>query len=678
MEELESQIAKIQLGNVKSSSTYVYITAEKAPVGPAELYVVAELPLFNPAAEESCERICQAISSTLKRAYRNPGMANNFESAISQINEELGKLASLGQTGWVDKLNCILGVREDDTFNIATTGKVSAYLLRNREYTDISCSQNQSHPLKTFENYATGKIRLGDLLVLSTTQLFNYLSMDRLRGIIGNADFLTAVQTIIALLKENADPQVSFGVLLNLQVPIGQAEEKDEDLESYVAEQQIKQNNLFGNIKKFITAIFSFGKNEKRIPKTDVPKIKTSFGQKLKNFSGNTKNFVSKSKTWWQSAKTSAQTAKKTIDNQNFKNFSKEKKFFLISTLILLIVLVVSIVVASKLKTNRQVQSQISDQFKTAQTAILNAESSLLYKDYTTAATYIKQAKNSLPAEKSLNASDKDQYNKLSSELNELILQMDKVVQAKVTSLGGLAQGSGLINLPAALATQSKLGIVSYNKQTGQIQDGSLKSGVNIIDSIYISGNTAVIYDGSALYAWDFSSGKLGTGFSQNIPAQNDFGGMAFYPVNNRVYVANKKSGEIISFAFSKNTFSKPIISLQGAGITQTIDISIDSAIYTLNQTGINKFLGGKLANFNLSGLTTPFSGSGKIYTQKSYKYIYLLDSGNNRVIILNKDGSLLETLKSDQFTKLTDFAVDEPNKIIYLLNDSTLLKTSF
>ncbi len=678
MEELESQIAKIQLGNIKSSSTYVYITAEKAPVGSAELYVVAELPLLNPAAEESCERICQAISSTLKRAYRNPGMANNFESAISQINEELGKLASLGQTGWVDKLNCILGVKEGESFNIATTGKVSAYLLRNREYTDISCSPDQSHPLKTFENYATGKIHLGDLLILSTTQLFNYLSMDRLRSVIGNSNFLTAAQTVIALLKENADPQVSFGVLLNLQVPFGQAEEKDEDLESYVTNQPAKENVILTNIKKFVAATFAFYKKDKRIPKTDIPKIGNNFGQRLKNLSGNAKDFVNKSKGLWQTAKTSAGSVKTTVSNQNFKNFSKEKKFFLISTLVLLIVVTASIVVAVRLKSTRQVQSQISNQFKAAQTAILNAQSSLLYKDYTTASTYIQQAKNSLPTAKSVSSSDKAQYDKLVSELSDLTGQMEKVVQAKVTSLGSLAQGSSLISLPNFIATQSKPGIISYNKQTGQIQDGALKSSVAVVDSLYISGNIAVIYDGTSLYAWDFSTGNVGTGFSQDVPAKNNFGGMAFYPTNNRVYVANKQAGQIISFVLSKNKFSKPIISIQNSSVTQTVDITIDTAIYALNQTGINKFLGGKPTNFNISGLANPFSGSGKIYTQKSYKFIYILDSANNRIIILNKDGSLLETLKSDQFTKLLDFSVDEPNKTIYLLNDNTLLKTGF
>ena len=54
---------------------------------------------------ESCEKICLAIASTLRRAYKKPFTENIFENAIAQMNEELGKLASLGQIHWINKLN---------------------------------------------------------------------------------------------------------------------------------------------------------------------------------------------------------------------------------------------------------------------------------------------------------------------------------------------------------------------------------------------------------------------------------------------------------------------------------------------------------------------------------------------------------------------------------------------
>jgi DNA-binding beta-propeller fold protein YncE len=192
---------------------------------------------------------------------------------------------------------------------------------------------------------------------------------------------------------------------------------------------------------------------------------------------------------------------------------------------------------------------------------------------------------------------------------------------------------------------------------------------------MYLTGNTAAIYDGTSLFIWDFSSGSLSSGFSQSAPGASDFAGLAEYPVNSRVYVANKKLSEIVSFLPSKTGFSKPIVSVSDPSLNQAVDITIDSSIYVLTKTGINKFQSGKLANFTMQNLTTPLSGTGKIYTQKDFKYLYVLDSGNNRILIFDKSGSLINTLKSDNFTSLKDFQVDEKNKIIYALNDGSLLK---
>jgi len=674
MEALESQIARIQLGNNKSSQAYVYVMAEKAPVGAAELYLVAELPLFNPAAEESCERICLAIASALKRSYRRPALENNFENAVSQINEELGKLAAMGQTQWINKLNCIIAVKEGQDLNITSCGKILAYLLRNGELTDISCSQTQSLPLKTFENFALGKIRLGDLILLSTAQLFNYVSMDRLLNIFGNTDFLTATQTVIQLLKENAEPQISFGTLMNLQVPEGETPEAEMDLENYVVENSGAGTNLLSKIFNYLKTAFAITGNPARVPKVGLPKV--SITQKLKNLSGNTQNFVAKSKGFWQFTKSSARTVKNTANLQNFRQLSSTKKFFLASALILFIAVIANIAIAVHLKKVRVSHGQITAQLSQVQTLLSNAQSSLLYKDDASAATFLQQAQGKIPKADTVNSANKTLYNSLVAQTNDLVTQMEKIFKPQVTNLGSLGTGDSLIKLPDFAATQGKSTIISYQKSTGQTQDGALKLEISALASVYLGGNQAAVYDGSNLYIWDFSAGKiLGPGFSQNVPSKDGFGGIAQYPVNGRVYVADKKAAEIVSFLPGKSSFSKPVVSVQDPSISKAEDVTIDSSIYVLVPGGVNKFLDGRLTSFTLQNLPTSLSGSGKIYTEKDFNYLYILDSGNNRILIFDKSGNLVNTLISDDFTNLKDFQVDEKNKVIYALNDGSLLK---
>jgi len=677
MEALESQIAKIQLGNNKSSNAYVYMMAEKAPVGEAELYLVAELPLFNPAAEEACERICLAIASTLKRGYRRTtSPENNFENAISQINEELGKLAAMGQTQWIDKLNCIIGVKEGQDLSVASCGKISAYLLRGGELTDISCSQAKSHPLKTFENFAVGKIRLGDLILLSTAQLFNYVSMDRLLNIFGNTDFLTATQTVIQLLKENAEPQISFGTLLNLQVPEGETPEAEMDLENYVVEKPAFGVNALGKIYNYVKGAFVPGIAPARVPQVGLPAI--SFGQKLKNLSGNAQNFAAKSKGLWQFTKSSAKFVKTAASLENFKQLSSTKKFFFASAVILFIAVIANIGIAIHLKKVRTAQNQTQSQLSEIQSLLSNAQSSLLYKDDASASNFLGQAKSKLPKANTVNAANKALYDKLVAQEAGLETQMEKIFKPQVTNLGSLGAGNALIKLPDFVATQVNSTIISYQKSTGQIQDGFLNLGLSAKAYVYLSGNQACVYDGSNLYIWDFSAGKiLGTGFSQNLPANGDFGGIAQYPVNGRVYIADKKAAQIISFLSGKTAFSKPVVAAQDSSISRAVDITIDTGIYMLTPSGVTKFLGGQLTGFALQALPTPLSQAGKIYTQKDFKYLYILDSGNNRILIFDKNGNLINTLLSDSFTGLKDFQVDEKNKTIYVLNDGSLLKVA-
>jgi hypothetical protein len=675
MEELESQIAKIELGNNKTSSSFVYIMAEKAPGSDAELYMVAELPLLNPAAEESSERICLAIGSALKRSYRRPGPEASFENAISQINDELAKLASIGQTQWVDKLNCILSVKEGLNFHIATCGKVSAYLMRNYEFTDISCSPEQSHPLKTFENYASGKIRLGDLLVLSTTQLFNYLSMDRVLDIFSSTNFLTASQTILELLKGNAESQVSFAVLLNLQVPFGQIQDEELDLENYQLETGKKTPAFVGKFVDYFKNIFalSAGKDSLRKPKTELPKV--SLSEKFKGLPGGTKDFMNKGRGWLEAAKNSVQSAGSVVKPQNFQGLSKQKKFLLASILVLLIAVIANIFIASRVSKTKQTNTQLTTNLNDVSSLLSKAQDSLLYKDNAAAANFLNQAKAKIPAEKDIASSQKDLYNKVEALLTETENKMEKVTQVKTTNLGSLGQSDSLIKVPNYLAVQIKGSIISYNLQNGKIEDSSLRLPTDVVNSVYTTGNSSAIYNNKNLYIWDFSAGTVSPAFSQSVPQQKDFGGIAEYPTNNRVYIADKGQGQIISFLASKTGLSKPVVTLKDASINQAVDITIDSSIYVLTPSTITKFTSGQPASFTMPALPVGLSGKGKIYTQKDFLNLYVLDSGNKRILILDKKGTLLSTLTSSDFTNVKDFQVDEKNKTIYVLNDGSLLK---
>ncbi|MCX6797550.1 MAG: hypothetical protein NTX98_03695 [Candidatus Doudnabacteria bacterium] len=639
MEQLESQIAKINLGNVRQTNSFVYVLAEKAAdLTDAEIFLIAELPLLNPAAIGSCQQICMAIGSTLLRAYKRPAQGNAFENAISLVNEELGKLVESGQTDWINKLNCIIGVKNKNSFSIATCGKTVAFLLRDNILSDISNESPSSHPLKTFENYSEGKIYLGDILILSTNQLFNFLSIDRIKNILAGYDFLSASQTIIELLKENAGPETAFGIIINQQVRPGETASEEIDLENYILEQPKYQPGLLAKTAAFLKNLFLLDRT-KRVPDKTAA---NNFGwkQKFINFKIKVFSLGKKLNSGLHGFLTFLNAVKKLLNPQNFKSYSPQKKFFFLSALILLIAFAVNVTVAVKYQSSKTKKQQAAVLLQETQKLLANTQDSLAYNDQK---------------------------------------KIEKTKQAEVVNLGSLSKEATLIKLPKYLATQTNGNIISYNKETGQIQDGALKCGQTIIFSVALKADTLVIHNGSGLLVCDPSTGQIGQGFANSVPDKTSAVGLAFYPSNGRVYLLDKRKNQAVSFLISGKNIQKPFVSLKDAPeIGKAQDFAIDGNIYLLTDTGIVKYTAGRLAEFNMPYLSKPFSGKGKIYTETNFKNLYLLDKGNNRILIFDKKGNLISTLISDQFNKMDDFAIDEQNKTIFVLNDGSLLKVTY
>jgi hypothetical protein len=658
MDQLESQVAKIQIDSGKNAASYVYVLAEKAPASSAELYAVIELPLFNPAAADACEAISLAIAGAFKRAYKKNLGANIFETAVAQINEELSKLVENGNTNWVNKINCILAVKDDNNFSIATCGKIAAYLYRAREFTDISCSSDKPSPLKTFENLAFGKLRLEDVIILSTTQLFNYLSIDRLKNLLEKGNFLAGVREILETLKQNAGPEVAFGAILNLQVLPGQTQNEEIDLEGYAGAGATAASPL----SKVLLRL--------KLPKFSLPKFSFSW-DRLKKMFGQSKNVVS----------TAGSLIKRQTHNltaEKIKNYSRTKKIFFVSIIILVCAFILDVSIAAHHKKIAQSQSRLAGQLQAVQTLLAQAQSSLLYKDTATAQTDVLQAQSQMPKSSDVSKNDEALFSQVTNQLNTLKQSLENSVTPQIINLGSLGAGTTLLSLGNYLATQINGTILSYNLTNGAVEDSALLSSQKILAAAYINNTLAVVYNGSALLSWDYGAKQFSQPFTPSVPNEASFVDLKYYSTNSRVYTIDKGSNQIISFAVSQNGLSKPIVgSKPGDDFSNALDFAIDGNIYVLTATGIDEYRSGNPVNFTMPTLFTPFSGKGKIYTEIGWANLYVLDSGNNRILVIDKQGNLVETLQSPQFTNLKDFVVDEPGKVIYVLNDSSLLKVS-
>lgn len=58
------------------------------------------------------------------------------------------------------------------------------------------------------------------------------------------------------------------------------------------------------------------------------------------------------------------------------------------------------------------------------------------------------------------------------------------------------------------------------------------------------------------------------------------------------------------------------------------------------------KFTTGELDDFDVVGLDKAMSNPKKIVVDVDLEYIYVVDAGNNRILVLNKQGALMKQLK--------------------------------
>lgn len=107
---------------------------------------------------------------------------------------------------------------------------------------------------------------------------------------------------------------------------------------------------------------------------------------------------------------------------------------------------------------------------------------------------------------------------------------------------------------------------------------------------------------------------------------------------------------------------------------SSTIRMQIESSVYVLKSGGeILRFTKGDKDNFSYEGLDKGVKDPKSIFVSSDTDNLYLLDSGNSRVLILTKTGSYKGQISGDKFATATDLVVDEKGKKVYLLEGSKI-----
>ena len=186
----------------------------------------------------------------------------------------------------------------------------------------------------------------------------------------------------------------------------------------------------------------------------------------------------------------------------------------------------------------------------------------------------------------------------------------------------------------------------------------------------FSQNNTSVYYvTPQAAFSVTKSSGKTTELFAND----NDWKkAVAIVPYQSNLYILDQQNG-VLKFVPSGDSFTKAnYFPSNPPNLTKAISMAIDSSIWILFADGeIKKYTKGQQDTFSMKGLTKPLTRPTKIYTDPEINNVYILDTGNSRIVQLNGEGAFQKEIVHTLISKAKDFEVFEKDKKIVILADN-------
>jgi hypothetical protein len=672
MAKLETQISQIFLNPTDSKKLSLILFEEKLSAN-THLFLLAELRNVQKRTElNDLSKISEMIIETFKANKKMPGEAL-FENTLAQINNNLAEMAHKGRKSWLGKFSALIALRSDSDFHIANSGYTSAWLKRRNNLTEIlGPDKAKTHPLKTFLNFSSGRLAEGDNVVLASSSIFNYISVELFSKILNTPDLSEACGKVTEILKSSARPEEGFAVfMLNLSrkpaavTAPGQVEAERElpaAIQAKAGKTPIKVASpapampIYAPMPEDMEAEESLAVERPSLPslnsltKFSVPK----FSLKIPKFSFNFSRFPGKAKF--------------------LPGISGPGKFFLASFALFAILFAMNITAFGV----RKAQSKQLEKFNTISETFVNfladAESSLLYKNMSQAMKLMSSAEGELAKLRQLNAEKakafESKFEEMNNKVNRVtvlrnltpVFEMPYPVTMLARAGNGYLISNDNPNSLSVYAAGAVKNMFMLNSVDGQIRGLTHVSGmgnfVGVKDKIYFANESTKEFE-QVEYA---SNGDL-TALKFADP--------------NRVYTLNKNTNQVMRFTAANKDLSSPTNLLKTTvNLKDAQDMEVNGDIFILFPDTVTKFnSSGQAVNFQLGTVSEPLRQMTKIRVGNQ---VYLLEPISNRVLIYSRAGELLNQVHFPELNDLQDLYVDEAQREMYLLNGSKVFKITF
>lgn len=175
-----------------------------------------------------------------------------------------------------------------------------------------------------------------------------------------------------------------------------------------------------------------------------------------------------------------------------------------------------------------------------------------------------------------------------------------------------------------------------------------------------------------------FSFSPTNNTFTRNslvLPAQINVGGIGTYLTY--LYILDENSKQIYRFPRADGGFGGGISWLKDAiSFSPVSHIAVSENIFITEEQDIAVLFRGHFIK-NCESTTIPLSPT-SLFTKPNFRFIYVLDTKNQRVVIFDQSGTLIAQYFSEQFSRAKSISVNEETHKIFLTASNELFSFVF
>lgn len=667
------------------------------------LFILLELPKNKVDQQSLIDEIINEAATYFETSQQEDSEML-LEEILHQLNQILPDISASSKIkSWLSTIDMAIGIIKDDDVFLAGIGNVNALLVQHNQLTPILDKNVEINPSKIFADIISGSLDQGDVLMVSTDALFDYISKEKIKQITKQYSPQGTVIKVNELLETVPD-FVTFNSIF-----IKNATETDRDAVPETKDMaEEKEEPILVADSHPTPAKSKFASPDKPKTKTvvDVRGFKNiSFIKKIqKVFSliglffvmvGKSIGYVGSkikagfmflfSRNYRQKTDTETLDSIKHITDEKvswWQALSLKKKIALGGFFVVLLVFLQSLVMMTQQKDFEEKNQAYDDALVKIEENYNEMEAKLIYNDEEAAEALLLE---NLEILDNLKASSPEQEQEIAQKKEELFYKLNKVrhinvipepaelfdMADKVIDTRNIVQKDGkfyiLSDSRIYLIEDNNLSLVA-NLQEGQsVQSMTDWPNENKLVMSVINTNEELSYS-----IFDLDKKETVAVFEPNAD-NTEVSDLSIYGDN--LYVLDASNSQIFKYPESGNGFGGGVSWLQEeVDLSNAASLTIDGSIYTIDNDGtIRNFLKGAREDFDYHEPRPTIGQNVTIKTFKDSDYLYIIDPQNMRIVILDKEGNIKDQYASQKFDNLVDLAVDPEEKAIYLLNGEHL-----